>query len=46
MGWLAGIEPATSDPQTEVLPLNYSHHVVGRAIGSAETVQLYQIYGW
>jgi hypothetical protein len=28
MGWLAGIGPATSDPQTEVLPLNYSHHIL------------------
>lgn len=28
MGWLEGIEPSTAVPQTAVLPLNYSHHII------------------
>ncbi len=25
-GWIEGIEPSYSVPQTDVLPLNYTHH--------------------
>jgi hypothetical protein len=28
LGCLTGFEPVMSDPQSEVLPLNYRHHVL------------------
>lgn len=57
MGWLERIELSISAPQTEVLPLNYSHHITnqndvnsiyipyGPITDKLGVAQLYQIYG-
>jgi hypothetical protein len=48
-GRLEGIEPSTSAPQTEVLPLNYSRHVFISFITPTYNQgrpPLYQIYDY